>query len=296
MPEPTQEASFLDRLFVAIQKILPTRLLSTLAWDIAQSRNPMISATLIRWFQKKFDIVMADCEFQQLGSYDTFASFFTRPLRPGARTMPVDPHALASPVDGRISQCGPIQVRQLIQAKGIVYPLADLVADQGLADEFLSGYFMTIYLSPRDYHRIHMPTDGRLRTWSYVPGRLFSVNPATVRALPGVFARNERLCAVFDTDYGPLAMIMVGALFVGGLETVWTGKVTPPHRREKEPSTYLPMDPVELRRGQEMGRFNFGSTVILLLPAGAGKWRKECVPGASVRLGQALAEMQMKMS
>ena len=296
MSQNTEEASFFDRAFVAFQKILPTRLLSSLAWKVAQSRHPVVSKTLIRWFQRKFDIVMADCEFQQLGSYDTFASFFTRPLRPGARTMPVDPHALASPVDGRISQCGPIQVRQLIQAKGIVYPLAELVADQGLADQFLSGFFMTIYLSPRDYHRIHMPTDGQLRNWSYIPGRLFSVNPATVRGLPGVFARNERLCATFDTDYGPMAMILVGALLVGGLETVWTGRVTPPHRREKDPSNYLPMEPVHLKRGNEMGRFNFGSTVILLLPAGSGKWRKECVAGTSLRLGQAIADMQMKAS
>jgi phosphatidylserine decarboxylase len=294
MTEPTSAASGRDKLFVAFQKILPTRLLSTLMYYVAQSKNPAISQPLIRWFRRRFDIVMADAEFQQLAAYDSFASFFTRALRPGARSMPFDPHALASPVDGRISQVGPIQVRQLIQAKGLVYPVADLVADQALADQFLSGAFMTIYLSPRDYHRIHMPTDGKLRYWTYVPGRLFSVNPPTVRALPGVFARNERLCAVFDTDYGPMAVIMVGALFVGGLETVWSGRVTPPHRRESEHSSYQPMEPVTLKRGEEMGRFNFGSTVILLLPAGVSRWRKECTTEASLRMGQAIADMQMK--
>jgi phosphatidylserine decarboxylase len=294
MTESNTAASALDRLFVAFQQILPTRLLSTLMYRLAQSRHPMVARPLIRWFRRRFDIVMADAEFQQLGSYDCFANFFTRPLRPGARSMPVDPHALASPVDGTISQVGAIQVRQLIQAKGIVYPVAELLGNEALADQFLSGSFMTIYLSPRDYHRVHMPTDGRLRSWCYVPGRLFSVNPATVRALPGVFTRNERLCAIFDTDYGPMAVVLVGALFVGGLETVWTGRVTPPHRREKEASFYLPMEPVELKRGAELGRFNFGSTVILLLAAGAGRWRKECAAGASLRMGQAIAEMKMR--
>ena len=294
MTDSVPEASLRDRLFVSIQQVLPTRLLSTLMFHIAQSRNPFISRTLIRWFIWRYGIIMADAEFQNLGSYDSFASFFTRGLRPGTRRMPGDPNALASPVDGRISECGQIRVRQLIQAKGIVYPVADLVRDEALADQFLGGSFATIYLSPSDYHRVHMPQDGKLLNWSYIPGRLFSVNPATVRALPGVFALNERLCIVFETVYGPMAVILVGALFVGGLETVWTGRITPPHRRDPETCTFQPMEPVKLKRGAEMGRFNFGSTVILLLPPGAARWRKECIEGAGVRMGQAMADMTLK--
>jgi phosphatidylserine decarboxylase len=294
MTDPAAEARLFDRLFVGIQKLLPTRLLSSLMFRIAQSRNPAIARLLIRWFARRYDIVMADAEFELLGSYDSFAAFFTRALKPGARSLPRDAMTMASPVDGTISQCGAIQVQQLIQAKGLIYSAADLLGDKTLADQFISGSFATIYLSPRDYHRVHMPLDGRLRQWSYVPGRLFSVNPATVRALPGVFALNERLCAIFDTDFGPMAVVLVGALFVGGLETVWTGRVTPPHRRETSPTVYQPMEPVALLRGAELGRFNFGSTVILLLPAGVARWRRECIAGATVRMGQAVADMKYK--
>ncbi len=291
MSPNTDTPKWRDHLFVAFQKILPTRLLSSLMFHIAQSRNPLLSRALIRYFARRYDIRLAECEFERLVNYDSFAHFFTRGLKSDARLPSRDADALSSPVDGTVSQIGQLQTGRLIQAKGRLYSAADLLHDAAVADEFISGSFATIYLSPRDYHRVHMPVDGQLRHWTYVPGRLFSVNPATVRALPDLFLRNERLCAIFDTAFGPLAVVMVGAMIVGGLETVWTGRVTPPHRRDHEPSLYRSMEPIQLKRGAELGRFNIGSTVILLFPRDAANWRKEIVAGVSVRMNQPLAQI-----
>jgi phosphatidylserine decarboxylase len=291
MSPNTDTPKWSDHLFAAFQKVLPTRLLSSLMFSVAQSRNPLLSRLLIRAFTRRYRIHLGDYEFERLVNYDSFAHFFTRGLKPDARLPSRDPDMLSSPVDGTVSQVGALQTGRLIQAKGHLYGAADLLRDAAVADEFISGSFITIYLSPRDYHRVHMPVDGQLRHWSYVPGRLFSVNPATVRALPDLFLRNERLCAIFDTRFGPLAVIMVGAMIVGGLETVWTGRVTPPHRREREPSLYRPMEPIRLKRGEELGRFNIGSTVILLLPRDAAIWRKEIAAGATVRMNQPLAQV-----
>jgi phosphatidylserine decarboxylase len=291
MPADADTARWSDHLFAFFQQLLPTRLLSSLMFRVAQSRNPRLSQLLIRAVVKRYDISLADCAFERVINYDSFSDFFTRALKPDARLAPRDAHALSSPVDGTVSQVGALQAGRLVQAKGHLYSAADLLCDAEAADEFISGSFVTLYLSPRDYHRVHMPIDGQLRYWSYIPGRLFSVNPATVRAMPRLFTRNERICAVFDTRYGPMAVIMVGALLVGGMETVWTGRVTPPHRREREPSLYRSMETIALRRGDEFGRFNFGSTVILLLGRDAAQWRKEVVPGAKVQMNQALAQL-----
>ena len=290
MPVPAEErnASALDRAFAALQGLLPTRALSALMFRVAEWRQPRFKDALIRLFMRLYPIDLSEAERERVASYEHFNAFFTRALKPGARPQPSEPEVLSSPVDGTLSQFGAIRAGTLIQAKGHDYSCADLLRDAALADEFADGAFATIYLAPHNYHRVHMPYGGKLRRWIYLPGRLFSVNPRTARALPGLFARNERMAALFDTAFGPLAVIMVGALFVGGVETVWTGRLTPPHRRGT-PETYEPMRPVVLPRGAELGRFHMGSTVILLAPKNALRWMQGLAPGAALRLGQGLA-------
>lgn len=277
-----------DRLFALVQQLLPTRWLSSLVFRITQIRHPGFKRRLIRLFLRGFEVDLSEAEFEVIDNYDSFNHFFTRALRPGARSLPADPQAFISPVDGTISQLGDIGDGRIVQAKGLCYSVLELLGgDAEAAEAFRNGRFCTIYLAPYDYHRIHMPIGGRLRKWSYVPGRLFSVNAATARALPNLFARNERLNAIFDTDAGPFALTMVGALFVGSLETVWAGRVSPPHLRGA-PTHYETLAPVLLGRGDELGRFNMGSTVILLLPPGAVEWSASARPGGTVRMGQAL--------
>jgi len=280
-----------DRLCAAFQAGLPTRALSRAAFSIAQIRAPRFKNALIRWFVRRYRVDLTEAERSRIDDYEHFNAFFTRALRAGARPQPEDPRAFASPVDGSLSQIGPIHAGLLLQAKGHRYGSAELLGDPQLAAEFRDGSFCTLYLSPRHYHRVHMPASGRLRRWGYVPGRLFSVNPATARAMPRLYARNERMVAIFDCAFGPLAVVMVGALLVGGIELVWHGRLTPPHRREAAPSFYEPMQPLFLPRGAELGRFHLGSTVILLAPAGALSWDGELAPDREVRVGQPLATM-----
>lgn len=283
-----ERAGLGDQLFAALQRVLPTRWLSSMVHRIAQIKHPGFKNALIRLFMRGFTIDLGEAERSQVEDYVSFNDFFTRALKPGARPLAADPQAFLSPVDGTVSQFGQIRDGRLIQAKGHSYSLLDLLAgDTERAAEFADGEFCTIYLAPYNYHRIHMPLDGRLQRWTYVPGRLFSVNAATARALPNLFARNERLNAIFDTDAGPVGLIMVGALFVGSLETVWAGMVSPPHLRT-EPTAYEPMTPVSLHRGAEMGRFNMGSTVILLAPRQRVQWDAGLRPGQPVRQGQSL--------
>lgn len=282
-------ASLGDRLFVAVQRLLPTRALSALMYRLAEVRLPAFKQAFIRAFMRGYPIDLSEALHERIEDYGNFNEFFTRALKPGMRPQPAEPTVLSSPVDGRISQFGTIEDGTLIQAKGHRYRAAELLADAALGEAFEGGEFATIYLAPHNYHRVHMPFAGSLRRWLYVPGRLFSVNPATARALPGLFARNERMVAIFDTDFGPLAVVMVGALFVGGIETVWGGRLTPPHSREAGPFPYQPMSPQALGRGDELGRFHMGSTVILLAPRGALRWRSGLTPGQAVRLGDALA-------
>jgi phosphatidylserine decarboxylase len=288
----TTDASRRDLLFAALQKALPTRALSALMYSIAEIRNKRFKNALIRTFMRYYPIDLSEAEFTRVEAYAHFNDFFTRALKAEARPQPAQPLALSSPVDGTVSQFGSIREGQLIQAKGHDYSTAALLADADLASEFYDGGFCTIYLAPHNYHRVHMPFAGALRSWSYVPGRLFSVNPSTARAMPGLFARNERMIAIFDTEFGPLAVVMVGALFVGGIETVWGGRLTPPHSRAQEPFHYQPMRPLQLTRGAELGRFHMGSTVILLTPRNACAWRNTLAAGQTLRLGDTLGAVQ----
>ncbi len=285
------EATLGDRLFAAFQSLLPTRALSAFMFRVAQVRSRPFKSALIRWFLHKYAVNLDEAEQPGIAGYEHFNAFFTRALKPGLRTQPAAPNLLSCPVDGAISQLGPIRQGLLVQAKGHSYSAADLLADEELAKNFYGGSFATIYLAPHDYHRVHMPCTGRLRSWAYVPGRLFSVNPSTARSVPGLFARNERMVAIFDTAFGPLALVMVGAIIVGGIETVWNGRLTPPHRRNVLPTYYQTMHTVLLQRGAELGRFHMGSTVILLAPPGALEWNRNLAPGQEVRLGQELATM-----
>ncbi|MDB5977250.1 MAG: psd [Nevskia sp.] len=288
---PGSEASLGDRIFATFQSLLPTRALSTFMFRVAQVRAKPFKNALMRWFLHKYAVDLEEAEWSRIDNYEHFNAFFTRALKPGLRPQPATADILSSPVDGAISQVGPIRQGQIFQAKGHSYSAAALLADEDLAQTFYGGSFSTIYLAPHDYHRVHMPCTGRLRSWAYVPGRLFSVNPSTARSVPGLFARNERMVAIFDTQFGPLALVMVGAIIVGGIETVWSGQLTPPHLRNVSPTYYQPMQPQLLQRGAELGRFHMGSTVILLAPPGALTWDPALAAGQEVRLGQALATM-----
>ncbi|MGH8455740.1 MAG: archaetidylserine decarboxylase [Stenotrophobium sp.] len=277
-----------DRLFASIQLCLPTRFLSWLMYKLTRIETVWFKNAFIRVFMRQFDISLAEAEYERPEDYRSFNHFFTRALKPGARAIAAEP-AFLSPVDGTISQLGAIVDGRIFQAKGRDYSALELLGGDALsAKEFAGGQFCTIYLAPYNYHRIHMPTTARLRHWRYMPGRLFSVNPATARAMPNLFARNERVVAMFDTDRGPLAMVLVGALFVGSMETVWAGQISPPHKRVSEGGNYVMGSLVKLARGEEMGRFNMGSTVILLTAPGAVNWDGIAQPGATVRMGQAL--------
>lgn len=289
----TETASFSvgQRLFVALQHILPQHGLSNLMYRLARIRWRPLKALLIRLFARLYRIDMTQALEPDLSAYPHFNAFFTRALKPGARPMDPDPRALRCPVDGAISQIGPITDGCLIQAKGHQYRVEDLLGlVPGSEHPFDGGQFATIYLSPNDYHRIHMPIAGSLTEMLHVPGRLFSVNATTAGLVPGLFARNERVVCRFDTDAGHMALVMVGAIFVGGMETVWAGEVTPPHASQSIKRWDYPSagQRIRLDSGAEMGRFNLGSTVILLFPPGRVQWEPRLVPGQTVRLGQRL--------
>lgn len=285
------------RLFVAVQHLLPQHVLSRVVHRIARSRNERVKNALISAFVRGFRPDMSDAVQPDPLRYPSFNDFFTRALQPDARPIDPDPHTLVSPVDGTISQIGQINGRRLIQAKGQEFTL-DALLDGSSADaeRFAGGSFATLYLAPYNYHRIHMPADGTLRSAWFVPGRLFSVNATTAASVRGLFARNERVVCVFEGGPTAFALVLVGALFVGSISTVWHGDVTPcsPRRRRE-----LPLDassaPLSLRKGQEMGRFNMGSTVILLLPPGAGQWPPEWQPGSRIRVGQPLARLHGRL-
>lgn len=276
-----------DRLFALLQLCLPTHALSLLAHKITRSQRPWLKSRLIGVFMRKFGISLDQACVKDPEEFLSFNHFFTRALAPGARPLDTSPGAVLSPVDGAISELGNITQGQIFQAKGKTYSASQLLGDDETAEPFLGGQFCTIYLSPRDYHRIHMPLDGNLQHIEYVPGRLFSVNPATVRAMPRLFARNERLVLHFDTTVGPVALVMVGATLVGGMETIWTGPVTPPHGQPQHaPAVHGKR---QIAAGAELGRFNMGSTVILLTGPGALRWAPGMQADAALRMGQLLA-------
>ena len=287
------DASFGDRVFAAVQQILPTRALSSAMHWLMRIEAAWFKNAFIRYFMRLFPTISLDeAVVRDPTEFESFNAFFTRALVPGARTVDADAKAFVSPVDGTVSQFGDLTGGELIQAKGHRYSAETLLAGRAdWAAEFAGGQFITIYLAPYNYHRIHMPIKGTLREWAYVPGRLFSVNHATARALPGVFARNERVVALFDTELGPLAMVLVGALFVGSTETVWAGEITPPHVRNPAPHCYAQREPVVLEKGMEMGRFNMGSTVILLTPKKLG-WRAALASKQTLRMGERIATLQ----
>jgi phosphatidylserine decarboxylase len=281
------------RAFVALQYLLPQHLLSALVHELTRSRVRWLKNVLIGGFLERFHPDMSDAEQPDPFSYDSFNAFFTRALRADARPADPDPSAIVSPVDGKVSQLGRLDGSWLLQAKGYAYTLESLLATDGSwADAFRGGSFVTLYLAPFNYHRIHMPLAGTLRAAWYVPGQLFSVNATTAASVPGLFARNERLVCVFDAASLSFALVLVGALFVGSMSTVWHGEVTPrrPRRRAELPLDAGPSS-LTLPRGAEMGRFNMGSTVILLLPAGRAEWLASLAPGSTLRLGATLARL-----
>ncbi len=276
------------RLFVWFQHVLPQHALSRLVLHATRVRAPWFKNALIRGFLKLFAIDMTEAVQPEPLRYASFNEFFTRALKPDARAIAPEPRAIACPVDGAISEVGEIDGASLLQAKGRHYTLGELLASRAWAAHFEGGSFATIYLAPFNYHRVHMPLKGRLRETVYVPGRLFSVNAVTASRVPRLFARNERVLTWFDTAFGEFSLILVGALNVGSIATVWAGDITPAPRRV---ATALPPQEVTLEKGEELGRFNMGSTVILLFQKDRARWHAELRPGAPVKLGQSLGRL-----
>ncbi|MBL0243479.1 MAG: archaetidylserine decarboxylase [Rhodoferax sp.] len=276
-----------DTLAVLPQYIIPKQALTALAGKLASARAGSWTTSVIRWFVKRYQVNMAEAANPDIASYATFNDFFTRPLKDGAR--PLARADCVCPVDGAISQFGPVNKDQIFQAKGHSYSTTALVGgDAALAAEFEDGHFATLYLSPKDYHRIHMPCDGVLRRMIYVPGDLFSVNPTTARGVPGLFARNERVVCVFDSAQGPFVQVLVGATIVGSMATVWHGMVNPPRPGHLWERLYKDGG-VKLAQGAEMGRFLLGSTVVLLFPRGPLAFNPQWAPTGVIRMGEAMA-------
>lgn len=275
--------TFAQQAFALLQYPLPHHALSRLIGKLAECDSPKLKNALIKAFIRRFNVDMREAMSEDINAYTSFNDFFTRPLKNAARPIG---DGIVSPADGTLSQCGPIRAGQLVQAKGHTFSAQTLLGgDASLAEAFLGGSFATVYLSPRDYHRVHMPMTGTLREMIYVPGRLFSVNQATAHHVPGLFARNERLVCVFDTEQGPMAVVLVGAMIVAAIETVWAGQITPlagtPQRTHFD-------QPITLEKGAEMGRFKLGSTVVMCFaePLAFDNW----AANSKIQMGQALAE------
>lgn len=272
-----------DRLKVLPQYLIPKQALTVLAGKFAGWRGGAITDAAIRRFVARYRVDMTEAANPDIASYASFNDFFTRALKPGAR--PIAGSRFICPVDGAISQFGAIEAGRIFQAKGHRYTATELLGgDEALARPFVDGQFATIYLSPRDYHRIHMPCAGRLTRMIHVPGELFSVNPLTARGVPGLFARNERVVCLFDGDCGPFALVLVGATIVGSMATVWHGVVNPPRPGRVREWSYEGRN-IALEKGQEMGRFLLGSTVVMLFPKDSLAFNPEWAPGKPVRLG-----------
>nr|WP_221208075.1 archaetidylserine decarboxylase [Pseudoduganella violacea] len=272
------------------QYLLPKTALTNFAGRVAGAKGGAMTTRLIRWFVGKYDVNMAEAANPDIASYHSFNDFFTRALKPGAR--PLAEADLVCPVDGRISQFGAIEDDQIFQAKGHQFSTTALVGgDRALAAHFQHGSFANLYLSPRDYHRIHMPCDGKLTRMIYVPGELFSVNPTTARGIPGLFARNERVVCVFETAFGPFVMTLVGATIVGSMATVWHGVVNPPRQPDVCEWTYADQH-IVLKKGEELGRFLLGSTVVMLFPKDTLHFNAQWQPAGPVRLGECMANLK----
>ena len=276
-------------LFVLSQYLTPKRALTSFAGMVASARAGAFTTAIIRWFVGHYGVNMNEALDPDIRSYGTFNEFFTRAFKDGAR--PIADVDLVCPIDGAISQLGRIERDRIFQAKGHDYTTTALVGgDAELAAKFQEGSFVTLYLSPKDYHRIHMPCAGRLVRMIHVPGELFSVNPATARGVPGLFARNERVVCVFDSPHGPFVMVLVGATIVGSMATVWHGVVNPPRPGKVREWTYT-QRPFDFKKGDEMGRFLLGSTVVLLFPPGPLRFDASWAPDKDVRMGEPMAAL-----
>ena len=288
------DARLLDKLFALLLYLLPHHLLSQAMHWLTRVEWSPLKDWLISGAIRLYKVDMELAAEQDPKRYPSFNAFFTRALHAEARPLNAETSAVISPVDGAISQIGRIEDGRIFQAKGQSYTLAELLGeDAEWHQQFEDGHFATIYLSPRDYHRIHMPLTGKLKKMSHIPGRLFSVSPSTTRVVPRLFSRNERLVNLFETNHGPMAVIMVGAIFVASMDTVWAGTVAPASRRIAQWSydRAEPVEPVVLEKGAEMGRFNMGSTVILLFQKEAIDWADALVPDAKIKMGEQIATL-----
>ncbi|MDA3921962.1 MAG: archaetidylserine decarboxylase [Salinisphaera sp.] len=288
-------ASLSDRVFARLLWLLPTRAISQMAHGLAESSHRPLRRLLIAGFLRLFPTTdLSEAKHSNPDDYPSFNAFFTRELATGVRPLPEDnaEHAV-SPIDGTLGSFGTIEHNTLYQTKGIIYDLVDLLGDERLASDFIDGHYATLYLAPYNYHRVHMPMTGRVRETRYVPGRLFGVNPRCVRSIPRLFARNERLVTIFDTDAGPMAMVMVGAFIVGGIHTRANGQVCPPHRRAPRAEHFAeqPAEDFTYNRGDEMGYFSFGSSVILLFGPDVIKWSNQLASPQALQLGQVMGRM-----
>jgi phosphatidylserine decarboxylase len=286
--------NIINALLVYSQYLLPQHLLSALALHVARVRCRPCKNFLIWWFIHHYKVDLSLAAIPHRHSYPHFNAFFTRPLRDGVRPLASDPFSIVSPVDGIISEVGNIEAGRLLQAKNNYYSVGTLLGGSiELSERFRDGKFITLYLAPRDYHRVHMPVSGQLQKMMYVPGRLFSVSTTSVQLVPGIFTRNERVVSLFSGPCGLFALVLVGALLVGSIETVWAGRITPAHtRRSQGWRARPPAGPASrLKRGQEMGRFNMGSTVIVLFPSSVNTWKEGMGAGQRVAMGQEIGRL-----
>ncbi len=280
--------SFGDQLKIVSQYLLPQHAVSIAAGKLADVKAPWFKNLFITQFAKAYNIDMSNAVEPSLTEYACFNDFFTRAIKPESRPIDNDTQSLCSPVDGAMSQFGTIEKGRIIQAKKHHYSVLELLAgDQQMASRFDNGEFCTIYLAPKDYHRIHMPCDGKLHSMAHIPGKLFSVNPLTANNVPNLFARNERVVSYFNTPFGLMAMVAVGATIVGSVETTWHGTVTPPTKSNVSHWNYQ-QESIEIKKGKEMGRFKLGSTVILLMEKSNWQWKKSMISGDDLILGEKL--------
>ena len=285
--------TYWQRAKVAFQYIMPQLYLTQLAGWFAQQKWGAVTHFVIKVFAKKYNVDMSEAKKENFSDYESFNQFFIRELKDDVRKINENPTALCLPADGRVSQIGHIDDERLLQAKGHFFSLSDLLAgDEELVNTFKNGEFATIYLSPRDYHRVHMPCDATLRKMIYVPGDLFSVNPFLAEHVPNLFARNERVICVFDTVFGPMVQILVGATITASMSTVWAGVINPPRTGEVKVWTYQGDNAIKLTKGQEMGAFQLGSTVINLFPANSVTLAEHLEVDVPVRMGEILATMK----
>ena len=280
--------SLWDKLVTLPQYIIPQHVFSLVMYSATRCEVVWFKNLIISTIIKQYRVNMAEAAEMNLDYYSSFNTFFTRLLRNDVR--PISESDIVSPVDGVVSQVGPVTSGQIVQAKGQEYSvLALLGGDDALTSEFVGGQFATIYLSPKDYHRIHMPATGILRKMRYIPGKLFSVSPRTARAVPDLFARNERVAVTFDTDFGPIVMVLVGAIFVGSMETIWAGQITPNYGKVIQQWTYDGEQAITIEKGQEMGRFNMGSTVVMLVGKDVALFNEQVEAEATIQLGNAMS-------